>query len=326
MAGRLLSLSAIGAEPALAVIRISRTLVTRIVQRLAGAAAVFVAASTLAFMVCEMMPGDAYSDLIVDPGVSPFSIAALRHEASLDRPLLGRYLAWARCAATGDLGRSRVSQQPVAALVSTRASRTLLLGITALVTSWGLAIPIGVLAAARDGRSDSRLLTAALTVLLGVPDLVIATAFVLAASASGISGPRNRFAVAAVALTVNAVPYLARHVYASVRAILAAPYILAAVARGVPRRRILLRSALRPAAIPLVPLFGLSVAALVSTSIVVEAIVGWPGIGPMLLDGVLARDTPVVLGCVLVATLLLVSGNLLADGLLMAIDPRLEVD
>ena len=130
----------------------------------------------------------------------------------------------------------------------------------------------------------------------------------------------------ATALILLTLPVLVRHVRASVVDTLSAPFVLAARARGVPTRRLLFRDVLRPAANPLISLLGLSIAGLLSTSLVIETLMSWPGLGPLLLDAIASRDIHVVIGAVLCSTLLLLAGNLLADGLLVLTDPRLRSD
>jgi len=119
---------------------------------------------------------------------------------------------------------------------------------------------------------------------------------------------------------------LVRHVRASLIDVLGAPFIQAARARGVPGRRLLFRDGLRAAANPLLSLLGLSIAALLSASLVVEAIMSWPGLGPLLLEAIAARDLYLVIGAVMCSTLLLLAGNFLADALLYLADPRLRGD
>jgi peptide/nickel transport system permease protein len=128
----------------------------------------------------------------------------------------------------------------------------------------------------------------------------------------------------ATALILLTLPVLVRHVRASFVDTLSAPFVQAARARGVPERRLLFRSVLRAAANPLVSLLGLSIAGLLSTSLVIEALMSWPGLGPLLLDAIASRDLHLVVGAVLCSTLLLLAGNLLADGLLFVTDPRLR--
>jgi peptide/nickel transport system permease protein len=113
---------------------------------------------------------------------------------------------------------------------------------------------------------------------------------------------------------------------ASLLEVLASPFIQAARGRGVPPRRLLFRDALKAAANPLISLLGLSIAGLLSTSLVVEAVMSWPGLGPLLLEAIAARDLHLVIGAVMCSTLLLLAGNLLADALLYLTDPRIRVD
>jgi ABC-type dipeptide/oligopeptide/nickel transport system permease component len=126
------------------------------------------------------------------------------------------------------------------------------------------------------------------------------------------------------ALALTTMPTIARHVQSSVDEVLAAPFISAVRARGVSRRRLLYRYALPVAANPMISLLGLSVAGLLSASLLIEYIMDWPGIGSLLLHSILARDVYVVVGTVMVSTVLLLAGNLLADLLLAAADPRVR--
>ncbi len=126
------------------------------------------------------------------------------------------------------------------------------------------------------------------------------------------------------ALALTTLPTIARHVQSSVDEVLGSPFLGAVRAQGVPQRRLLYRYALPVAANPLISLFGLSIAGLLSTSLLIEVIMGWPGIGPLLLEAILSRDVYVVIGSVLVSTVLLLAGNLLADLLLFAADPRIR--
>jgi peptide/nickel transport system permease protein len=132
----------------------------------------------------------------------------------------------------------------------------------------------------------------------------------------------SHFLLPVTALTLVSLPVLIRHVRASLLDVLHAPYIQAARAIGISERRLLFHHALRAAANPLISLLGLSVAALLSVSLVVETVMSWPGLGPLLLEAVVARDLHLVVGAVTCSTLLLIAGSLLSDGLLYLVDPR----
>jgi len=128
------------------------------------------------------------------------------------------------------------------------------------------------------------------------------------------------------ALALSALPLLVRHVRAAVADVLNAPFLLAAVGHGIPRRTLLYRYALPAAANPLISLFGFSIGALLSGSLLIEVVMSWPGLGPLLLEAILARDLYLVVGGILFSTLFLVGGNLLADLLLYWADPRIRTE
>lgn len=126
------------------------------------------------------------------------------------------------------------------------------------------------------------------------------------------------------ALVLSVLPLLVRHVRAAIAEVLDAPFLLAAEGHGVPRRTLLYRYALPAGANPLISLFGFSIGTLLSGSLVVEVVMSWPGLGPFLLEAILARDLYVVIGGVLLSTLFLVGGNFVADLLLYWADPRIR--
>ena len=128
------------------------------------------------------------------------------------------------------------------------------------------------------------------------------------------------------ALVLSSLPLLVRHVRAAVADVLNAPFLLAAVGHGIRKRTLLYRYALPAAANPLISLFGFSIGVLLSGSLLIEVVMSWPGLGPLLLEAVLARDLYVVVGGILGSTLFLVGGNLLADLLLYWADPRIRTE
>jgi peptide/nickel transport system permease protein len=309
------------------------------------AGAELIAVSLLVFAVTGLAPGDAFSEARLERQLTPDAVAALRHAEGIDRPFLIRYADWVRSALHGDLGRSIAYRAPIAPLVAQRALNSLCLVAAALAVTWTIVLPLGVWTAARDRSADGRIVAAGAAALVAVPDLLIAIVLVIAAARSGLlptggirlaSGVDDSLLAAlldrarhsllpVLALTLIAAPPLVRHVRASMLDALRAPYVLAAAARGVPYRRLLWRSALRAAANPLVSLFGLSFAALFSASMMVEVVMSWPGLGPLLLDAVRTRDEQLLVAGVMLATVLLLVGNSCADMLLRSIDPRISL-
>jgi peptide/nickel transport system permease protein len=314
-----------------------------LVRRLAHGVLVLAGVSVLSFLLFEAAPGDYFDEMRVDPRVSRETVAALKRQYGMDRPLHEKYLRWLVSTARGDLGFSFAYNAPVSSLLWVRARNTLLLTITATTIAWLLALPWGVWSASRRGGWGDRLSGAAAALLLSVPEMLVALGLLLLAvrtgafPAGGMTSPvppdggwalvldvARHLVLPVAVLVIAAVPALYRHVRASVAGVLDSPFIVATRAQGIPRRRLLFRHALPAAANPLASLFGLSVASLLSGSIVVEVVMGWPGLGPLLLEAILARDIHLVLGPVLCSTVFLLAGNLAADLLLYLADPRIR--
>jgi peptide/nickel transport system permease protein len=313
-------------------------------RRLAHAVAVLLGVSVLSFLLAEASPGSAFDELMLDPQVSPATIAALRDRYGLDRPLVEKYAHWLRSLLRGDLGYSVAHNTPVSELLLPRARNTLFLTVTAMTLAWLLALPLGAWAASRRGGWPDRVTAGATTTLLAVPDLLLGLLLLLVAVRTGyfptggmvsigfadlgawdkVKDVVAHFFLPVTALALANLPVLVRHMRASMIDALQSPFMQGGRAMGVPERRLRIRYAWRVAANPMISLLGLSVAALLSASFVVETIMSWPGIGPLLLAAVVARDLHVVVGVVTCSTILLIGGNLLADGLLYWADPRVR--
>jgi peptide/nickel transport system permease protein len=313
-------------------------------RRLGHALLVLFGVSVLSFLFAEAAPGNFYDELRLDPRVSAATIEALRDRYGLDQSFPQKYFHWLQSIFRGELGFSVAYNGPVGPLLWRRARNTLLLTVTATVLAWLVAIPLAVCGASRKGKWADRVSVGATTVLLSVPDLILVLGLLLLAVRTGyfptggmvslsfaelgpwdkVKDVASHFFIPVTALILANLPVLVRHIRASVIDVLQAPFIQAARASGVPERRVLFRYALRAAANPLISLLGLSIAALLSASFVVETIMSWPGLGPLLLEAVAARDLHLVVGVVMCSTILLVAGSLLADALLYWGDPRIR--
>jgi peptide/nickel transport system permease protein len=302
--------------------------------------------SALSFVLAELAPGDFFEEMRLDPRISPSTLQALRARHGLDRPLPERYARWAVSLARGELGYSFAYGSPVGPLMWPRARNTLLLTTTATAAAWMLAVPLGVWWSIRRSAAVRQGLAGSMALLLALPDVVVALALLLLAVRTGwfpaggmVSLGHDQMSWAArvadvvwhlalpvLALVAGVLPVLTRHVHASMAAVLEAPFVRAARARGLSEARVLFRHALPVAANPLLSLFGLSLASLLSMSLIVEVVMSWPGLGPLLLEAILARDFYLVLGPVLASCGFLVGGNLLADVALLAADPRIRAE
>jgi peptide/nickel transport system permease protein len=300
--------------------------------------------SVLMFLLFQTAPGDFLSEIKVSTQISPETIATLRAQYGLDQPLPVRYWQWLKSSARGDFGYSFAYNTPASTLLLPRARNTLLLSIPALLISWLIAVPLGVLAAGWKSRWADRLFSGGTSALLALPDVLIALLALLIALKTGIfpvggmtsinAQDQNTWAyvrdlgwhlvLPVAAMVIGSLTLILRHVRASVSEVLESSYMRAAEGHGLRRFKLLFGYALPAAANPLISLFGLSVAMLLSVSLLIEVVMSWPGIGPLLLESILARDLFVVIGAVMLSTVFLIAGNLLGDVLLYAFDPRIR--
>ncbi len=315
-----------------------------LVRRFIRAIFLLIGISALCFLFADMAPGSFFDEMRVNPQISPETIAALRAQYRLDQPLIVRYGHWVKSALHADLGYSIAYNMPVAPLLWNRAKNTLLLTITAMILTWIISVPLGLWAAARKGALPDRAITIISSLLIAVPEIVIAIALLAIAvrwrlapvggmvstAFASLSGPEKlRDIIAHLELPVLVLvlcesAIIVRHIRASGLEVLNASYVRAARGLGMTSGRLLFRHVLPAAANPAISLFGFSLAGLVSGSLLVEVICGWPGLGPLVLDATLSRDLYVVIGGIMFSALFMVGGNLIADILLMVCDPRIR--
>lgn len=304
------------------------------------------AVSALTFVLVDLAPGEFFDEMRLNPRISPETVAGLRAEHGLDRPLPVRYLHWLRSVAQGDWGFSFAYDSPAAPIVWVRARNTLLLTGTATFLAWLIAIPTGIWSAAKAGKAPDLLTGGVISALLAMPDLVLALLLLLFAVKSGYFPPGGmvsldfeelgfwgkckdllrHLVLPGLCLAVAFLPLLLAHVRAAMIEVLDLPFIAAARAHGIAPGRILFRHALPAAANPLISLFGFSLGVLLSSSVVVEGVFGWPGLGQLLIEAILARDFYLVVDAAVLATAFLIAGNLIADVLLYAADPRIRAE
>lgn len=313
--------------------------------RLAHAILLLFGVSVLLFLLMQAAPGDFFSESRLSGQISPEYLHSLRAQYGLDQPLPVRYVRWLGSAARGEFGYSFAYNMPASSLLWPRARNTLLLTVPSLLISWLIAVPLGVLAAGRRTGWLDRFYSGGSSALLGLHDLLLALVALLFALRTGAfptGGMESldltgglwahwkdvmwHMALPATVLIVGSVAPILRHVRSSMLEVLDSHYIRAAEGHGIGRFTLLFRHALPAAANPLISLFGLSTALLIGGSLLVEVVMSWPGMGPMVLEAILARDMFVVAGAVMFSTVFLVAGNFLADMLLYAFDPRIRMD
>jgi peptide/nickel transport system permease protein len=317
---------------------------TFVARRLANALLLLIGVSFLTFWVIDLAPGDPAT--ILEDETIPREIQdQMRREFGLDRPFFTRYGMWLeRAALHGDFGTSISYRQPVFALIAPRLGSTLLLALAAAALAWGLAIPLGVFAAVRQHSGWDRAAAFAAFLGLSIPEVVLALGLLLMAGATGwfpIGGMRSPewdllspagraldilHHLFLPALVLGVIPMAARmrQMRASLLDVLRLDYVTTARAKGLPERTVIWKHAVRNALNPLITLFGFTLAKLLSGALVIEVIFSWPGIGRLTYEAVYRQDYFLVQASLLMASLMLILGNLVADLLLAAADPRVR--
>ncbi len=306
-------------------------------RRLLALGLTLLAASLIVFTVMEVLPGDPAA-VMLGVGAQPDTLAALRAELGLDRPVVERYLRWLGGLLTGDLGRSYTYGVPVAELVAERLVVSLPLALLALTLAAALGIPTGVLAAARRGRPADTGLMALSQLGVAIPNFWFAVLLILLFAvqlrwlpAGGFAGwgqgpwPGLRsLLLPAVALALPQAAILARVTRSAVLECLGEDYVRTARAKGLPPDAALWRHAVPNALIPVVTILGLQFSFLLAGTIIVEQVFYLPGIGRLIFQAIAQRDLIVVESLVVLLAAAVVVVNFLVDLAYAWLDPRLR--
>jgi peptide/nickel transport system permease protein len=300
--------------------------------------------SALSFALLSAAPGNIFDELRLNPQISATTVAALKAQYGLDQPWLARYLHWLASIVHGEFGYSLSYRCPVGALLWPRAWNTLLLTSLSMLLAWMIAIPWGILEALKKDTWVGRLGNWLTAILLGIPELVLGLLLLLLAAKTGwfptggmfstntasaslswkLGDLASHLALPVAALVLGSAPLLIRYVRSAIAAVMGAPFMEHQRSQGISTPRLVFRHALPVAANSLISLFGFSLGALLSASLLIEVVLSWPGLGPLVLEALLARDIYVVMAVVLLSSVFLVVGNLVADLLLYWSDPRIR--
>lgn len=313
-------------------------------QRVLHSFLLLVGVSALSFALLCAAPGNFFDELRLNPQISPATVAALKIQYGIDQPWPARYVRWLGSIVHGEFGYSMSYRCSVGTLLWPRARNTLLLTAISMLFAWLLAVPWGILEVAKPESWMSRFSYWANSTLLGIPELVLGLFLLLFAARTGwlptggmfsskladgatawkVDDLARHLILPVAALVLGSAPIFARYVRSAVAEVLRAPFIAHLRGLGIPTSRLVYRHALPVAANSLISLFGFSLGGLLSASLLIEVILSWPGLGPLVLEALLARDVYVVMAVVVMSSVFLVLGNLVADLLLYWNDPRIR--
>ncbi len=306
-------------------------------RRLAGLAITLLVVSLVIFAVMDLLPGDPAS-IMLGTSASPETLAALRHELGLDQPLLIRYGQWLAGVFSGNLGQSYTYGVPVAGLIVERLAVTLPLAMIAIVLSVAIALPLGVLAAARRGGIVDAIATVFSQISIAVPAFWVALLLIILFSSTlglmpaggfpgwdaGLLPALQALLMPAVALALPQAGVLTRVARSAVLDTLHEDFARTAVAKGLSRRTVLWRHIVPNALVPILTILGLQFTFLVAGAVLVENVFNLPGLGRLAFQALSQRDIIVMQDVVLFFAGLVIVMNFIVDLSYLAIDPRMR--
>ncbi len=319
-----------------------------IFKRLLQAIPLLVGIATVTFFIVHIAPGDpmdVYMEKQHRKEVDSRVIEALRHKYGLDQPLPVQYVKWLRNLAQGDLGESFRYRRPVSELIKERVPYTLQLTVLALLLGAMLGIALGIISAVKQYSGLDKSLTVGSLVFYSMPEFWLAVMLVLlfAVNLRWLPTSQTRsldyelfslsgkildrlwhLILPVFVLGVASAAGTARYMRNQLLEVLSEEYVLAARARGLSERAVILKHALRNALIPIITIYGLELPFLLGGAVLIEKVFAWPGMGLLSVEAIEARDYPIILATSMIAAVLVVIGNLLADVIYAVVDPRIS--
>jgi peptide/nickel transport system permease protein len=315
-------------------------------RRIAQGLAVVLLVATIVFFLIHAAPGDPFSASMENPGITESVRATWRHAYGLDRPLGEQYVRYIASVAHGDLGFSFSLQRPVSDALSSALPNTLLLMTVALAGGFLIGIAVAVAQVRRRGKRADHILGGISIFLFSVPDfwlamlILVALAYWLPLFPIGGSvdpvmhdmmggGARaadrlRHIVLPGVTLALLYFPLIARHQRAALLEAITSDYITTGRAKGVSEARLVRRHALRNALLPVVTILGVAFPALLTGAVFVENVFSWPGMGRLIVNAIGSRDYPLLTAAVLLGSVFVIAGSILADVLYRFLDPRLR--
>jgi peptide/nickel transport system permease protein len=312
-------------------------MLTYVLGRLAATIPVMGVVALVVFAILRLTPGDPAAIIAGDSATSE-QLEQIRVQMGLDQPIYVQFALWAGQILRGDLGTSLISGVPVSGMIAERIGPTLALSTTIILFSVTVAIPLGVVAAWRQGTLIDRAVSAGSVLGYSLPVFVNGYLLILlfamqlrwlpvqgfASPSEGLWPFLQRLILPTLALGAAYIALIARITRTSVLEVMGEDYIRTARAKGANERSVLLRHALRNAAVPIVTIIGVGITNLVSGVVVTESVFNYPGLGRLVVEAVLARDYPVIQGVILLFAFAYILINLMIDLVYTVLDPRIR--
>ncbi len=317
-----------------------------IIRRILYMVPILFGISIISFFIINLAPGDFLSQKLLDPQVSPETIARLKASFGLDKPVIIQYFMWLKNAIHLNFGYSFAYRVPVFVLIAKRIGNTILLMGSAMIFAWTFGILIGIYSAVHEYSFLDKFFTFLAFFGLAIPNFFFGLLLLYMATKTGwfpVGGVTSigydklsllgkiwdriwHLILPTIVLGTSDMASVMRQMRGNLLETLRSDYIRTARAKGLSEKTVIYKHALRNAINPLVTLFGLSIPGLLSGAALTEIVMNWPGMGQLILEAVISMDLYLVMGSLMLGSFLLLAGNLLADILLILVDPRIRYE
>ncbi|PKL92333.1 MAG: diguanylate cyclase [Candidatus Goldiibacteriota bacterium HGW-Goldbacteria-1] len=317
-----------------------------IFKRLLLAIPVLFGITVITFFIIHLTPGGFTAvNMQMDIRTSPDSIERMRHLYGLDKPILVQYVEWIGRTVTFNFGESFIDHRPVLHKVAERLPATLLLNVLSLALVFFFGIILGVISAVKRNTAADKIITVFTFIGYSIPTFWLALLLMLFVSVKAgllpvsgmvsidfdymtlpqkIADLASHLILPLIVTSIGGLAYISRFVKSGMIEALSQQYIRAAYAKGLDKKTILYRSALKNSLLPVITLLGMSIPGLIGGSFIFETIFAWPGMGRLAYESALSFDYPVIMGVVTMGAVLTLLGNLAADIAYAAVDPRIR--
>ena len=309
-----------------------------ILRRIAIAIPIVLIVTIITFLLIDLAPYDAV-DAMIDPKMSAETVAAMKEQLGLNRPVWERYADWLGSMATGNFGYSIVTKQSIAEQLAVRIPNTILLVLPAYLTAYVLAIVLGLVAGSRRGSRVDRFIDSLASIGIALPSFWFAMMLIfvfgyalrglpiLGMQTVGDGSPLDvlrHYILPFVTLTVAFLPDNLRYVRSSTVTQMTRDYVSVQRAFGATDHQVMFKHVMRNVLAPVITRLGMAMPLLVTGAIITETIFSWPGVGPYFITAIKGLDYPIIMVILVFSSTLVVLGNLLADVLNCIVDPRVR--
>ena len=318
---------------------------TYIIRRFLQAIPLLIAISLLSFFIMQLSPGSYLDTIKLNPDVSRELIETMERQYGLDKSVPEQYFHWVWQLLRGNLGESFTYKIPVTQVIKSRLTNTIILSVAAMIIAWGLSIPIGIYSATHKYTFGDNLFTSLAFVGLSIPNfffalllLFLIVRFDVPLPINGMTSIMHDFLspmgkvidilkhllVPAVVLGTASMASLTRIMRGQMIEAMRSDYIRTARAKGLKNRKVIYKHAFRNEINTIITIFVFQISALLSVSALTETVTGWPGLGKMMLTAVRSKDLYLAMAGLMIGSVLLIIGNLIADIMLALSDPRIR--